>query len=66
MLLELFKHLTMNPVQQQTNSNLKGSRRYTMMMILLVWQPIGWITNKVHCKLQKKEKNNTKISNYSE
>jgi len=38
-----------------------------MIMILLVWQPIGWITNKVHCKLQKK-KNNTKISkiyNYS-
>jgi len=35
-----------------------------MMMILLVWQPIGRITNKVHCKLQKKKKN-TKISNYS-
>jgi len=27
-----------------------------MMMILLVWQPIGWTTNKVHCKLQKKKK----------
>jgi len=27
-----------------------------MMMILLVWQPIGWISYKVQCKLQKKEK----------
>jgi len=27
-----------------------------MIMILLVWQSIGWITNKVHCKLQKKKK----------
>jgi len=27
-----------------------------MIMILLVWQPIGWITNKVHCKFQKKKK----------
>ena len=24
-----------------------------MMMILLVWQPIGWISYKVQCKLQK-------------
>jgi len=27
-----------------------------MMMILLVWQPIGGISYKVQCKLQKKEK----------
>jgi len=27
-----------------------------MIMILLVWQPIGWITNKVHCILLKKKK----------
>jgi len=25
-------------------------------MILLVWQPIGWISYKVQCKSQKKEK----------
>ena len=28
-----------------------------LIMILLVWQPIGWINYKqVQCKLQKKEK----------
>jgi len=27
-----------------------------MIMILLVWQPDGWISYKVQCKLQKKEK----------
>jgi len=30
------------------------------MMILLVWQPVGWISYKVQCKLQKK-KSNTKM-----
>ena len=27
-----------------------------MIMIILVWQPDGWISYKVQCKLQKKEK----------
>jgi len=34
-----------------------------MIMILLVWQPIGWISAKE--RIKKIEKSNTKISNYS-